>query len=52
MLNILFFIPVIKGNTRVKLTLVIPAGGPITLAKEVIDTPSLVADKTIKFLSI
>ena len=45
-------IPVVKENTRVKLALPIPAGAPITLAKEIIDTPPLVADKTIKILPI
>ena len=28
-----------------------PAGTPITLAKEIVDTPPLVADKTVKVLS-
>ena len=35
-----------------KLTLAIPTGAPIILANEIIDTPLLVAIKTIKVLSI
>ena len=31
-------IPVVKENTRVTLALAIPAGAPIALAKEIIDT--------------
>ena len=46
----LFIIPAAKENTRVKLLLAIPTGAAITLAKEIIDTPPLVADKTIKVL--
>ena len=52
MFSIFFIIPVVKENTRVKLALTIPAGAPVTLAKEIIDTPPLVADKTIKILPI
>ena len=44
-------IPVVKENTRLKLVLPIPAGAPIALTKEIIGTPSLVADKAIKVLS-
>ena len=44
-------IPVVKKNTKLKLSLAIPTGGPIILAKEVIDIPQLVADKTINVLS-
>ena len=50
--NSFFIIPVVKENTRVKLALPIPTGTPITLVKEIIDNPPLVADKTIKVLSI
>ena len=52
MVNNFFIIPVVKENTRVKLAVCIPAGAPITLAKEIIDTSPLVADKIIKVLSI
>ena len=46
-----FTIPVARENTRVKLALAVPAVAPITLAKEIIDTLSLAADKTIRALS-
>ena len=46
-LNNFFIIPVIKENKIVKLAPAILAGTPITLAKEIIDTPPLAADKTI-----
>ena len=52
MLNNFCIIPVVKENTRVKLALAVPSGTPITLTKEIKDTPPLFADKTIKFLSI
>ena len=42
-----FIIPAFKENTRVKLALAISAEAPITLAKEIIDTTLIVADKTI-----
>ena len=47
----IFIIPLSIENTRVKLALAFPAEAPITLPKEIIDTPPLVADKTIKVLS-
>ena len=47
MLNIFFVIPVIKGNKRVKLALAIPAETHVTLGKEIMDTPRLVADKSL-----
>ena len=50
MLNNFFVIPVAKENTRVKIALAIPAVAPVTVVKEIINTPSLVADKTIKVL--
>ena len=37
-----------KQNTKVKVAVTNPRGTQITLAKEVIDIPSLVADKLIK----
>ena len=48
MLSNFFIIPVIKEKIKVKLALAIPT----TLVKEMIDTPPLVALKTIKILSI
>ena len=45
-------IHVFKENTRVKIAVATPTGTPITVVKEIIDTPPLVADKAIKILSI
>ena len=42
-------ISVVKENARLKLALNIPTGAPITVIKEIIDTPPLVADKKLKF---
>ena len=52
LLNNFFVIPIIKENKIVGLALTIAAETPITLANEIIDTSALVADKTIKVLSI
>ena len=46
--NSFFIIPVVTENTKVKLALAIPAGTPITLAKEIIDTPHLLQIKKLK----
>ena len=35
-----------------KLALTIPTGAPITVVKEIIDTPPLVQDKIIKILAM
>ena len=45
MLNNFFNIALIKEDTRVKLALAIPAEDSITVAKEIIDPPPLVAVK-------
>ena len=45
-------IPVVREKIKVKLALAIPTGAPITLVNEIIDTPPVVALKTIKDLSI
>ena len=45
-------IPVVKEKIKVRLALAIPTGAPIILVNEIIDTPLLVALKTIKILSI
>ena len=37
---------------KIKLALAVPAGAPITLEKEIIDTPPVVALNTIKILFI
>ena len=47
-----FIIPVGQEKIKVKLALAIPTGAPITLVNEIIDTPPLVALKTIKILSM
>ena len=41
-------LPVVKEKIRVKLALAIPIGAPTTLVNEKIDTPLVVALKTIK----
>ena len=48
--NNFFTIPVVKE--KIKLALAIPIVAPITLVNEIIDTPPIVALKTIKILSI
>ena len=45
-------IPIVKEKIIVKLAFAIPTGAPITVVKEIIDTPSFVANKTIKVLSM
>ena len=45
-------IPVVREKIRVKLGLAIFTGAPITLVNEIIDTPPLVALKTIETLSM
>ena len=48
---LLFTSPVHNEIARLRLALVIPIGAPITVAKDAIETPSLVTNKTIKDLS-
>ena len=50
MLNNLLTIPVVREKIRVKLA--IPTGAPTTLVNEQIDTPPVVALKTIKIFSM
>ena len=45
-------IPAVIEKIKVKLALAIPAGTPIILVNEIIDTPLLVALKTINILSM
>ena len=45
------FISVVKEKNKVKIALAFPTGAPITVVKEIIDTPPLVADKTTNILS-
>ena len=49
--NNFFTSPVHNENARLKLAFVIPIGAPIAVAKDVIETPPLITDKTIKDLS-
>ena len=51
-LNNFLIIPVVREKIKVKLALAIPTGAPTTLADEMIQTPLLVALKTIKILSM
>ena len=50
--NSFLTIPVVKEKIKVRLALAIPTGAPVILVNEIIDTPLLVALKTIKNLSI
>ena len=52
MLSNFLIIPVVREKIKVKLALAIPTGAPTMLVKEMIDTPPLVALKTIKILSM
>ena len=45
-------IPVVREKIKVKLALAIPTGAPTILVNEQIDTPPVVALKTIKMLSM
>ena len=49
--NIFLVIPVVREKNKVKLALAIPTGAPIILVNEQINTPPVVALKTIKILS-
>ena len=52
MLSNFFIIPVVKEKIRVKLAPTIPTGAPTTLTEEIIQTPPLVALRTIKTLRL
>ena len=52
MFNNFLVIPVVREKNKVRLTLAIPTGAPTILVNEIIDTPPLVALKTIKAWSI
>ena len=45
-------IPVVRAKSKVRLALAIPTGAPTILVNKIIDTPPLVALKTIKAWSI
>ena len=51
MLSNFLIIPIIGEKIKLKLALAIPIGAP-TLAEEIMQTPQLVALKTIKILSM
>ena len=50
--NSFFVIPVAREKNKVRLALAIPTGAPTILVNEIIDTPPVVALKTIKILSM
>ena len=50
LLIIFFTSPVRNENARLTLELVFPIGAPITVEKDAIEIPPLVADKTIKLI--
>ena len=52
MLSNFLIIPVVREKSKVKLAPAIPVGDPKTTAEEIIQTPPLVALKTIKTLSM
>ena len=52
MLSNFLTILVVREKIKVKLALAIPTGAPTTLVNEQIDTPPVVALKTIKILSL
>ena len=45
-------ISVVKEKIKVKIVPAIPTEAPIRVVKEIIDTPPLVAERTIKILSM
>ena len=45
-------IPIVREKIKVRFALAIPTGTPTILVNEIIDTPLLVALRTIKFVSI
>ena len=51
-LNIFLVIPVAKDKIKVKLAPAIPIGAPSTLADNIIQTPPLVAERTINTYSM
>ena len=52
MLSNFFIIPVVREKIRIKLAPAIPTGAPTALTEEMIQTPPVVALKTIKILSM
>ena len=52
MLSNFLIIPVVREKIKIKLALAIPTGAPTTFVNEMIDTPPVVALKTVKILSM
>ena len=52
MLSNVLIVPEVKDKIKETLALAIPIGAPITVVKEIVDLQLLVADKTIKILSL
>ena len=52
LLNNFLTIPVVREKIKVKLALAIPTGAPTILVNEMIDTPPVVALKTINILAM
>ena len=52
MLSNVFIIPVVKEKIKVKLAPAIPIRAPTMFTEDIIQTQPLVADKTIKTLSM
>ena len=52
MLSNFLTVPVVREKIKVKPALAIPTGAPTTLINKQIDTPPVVALKTIKILSM
>ena len=50
--NNFLVIPVVREKNKVRLALAIPTGAPTIVVNEIIDTPPVVALKTIKILSM
>ena len=51
-LNNVLVLPVAKGKIKVKLAPAIPIGAPTALADKIIQTPPVVAERTINNLSM
>ena len=49
--NSFFVVPAVNETAKLKPVIAIPTGASITVASEDIDTPPLIADKTVKALS-
>ena len=50
--NSFLTIPVVREKNKVRLALIIPTGAPTIFVNKIIDTPALVALKTVKAWSI